>query len=278
VQSSSHRRRLLWLLLPCLLGGCGEPSAKPSAKPPPAELTWFSVGETASGAGDSLLAFDPYPRWFVGGSEQVSEAELARRRAEQDIVVHEAESLHSSDQPGMRWIAVLPPRPRRVEDLPTTQARARLELDVTHVANNELQLELTLHAGDRALWRELEHRSTNLVPFLFSLDVDGVPLRLPSTGSAHCGGIERFETVAAAGGSRRWKLRVTRASVRALVVGIRGVSPIKSVGFVAAFSERKHIGWAAYDGEHPSPALLELPFKGEPILIRSKRVAVPWDR
>ncbi len=280
MQASSHRRLLLWSLLPCLLGGCGASPPQPERQTPPAELTWFSVGEVEAETKGGLLAIDPYPRWFVGPPEHVSEVEIARRRAAKGKVVYEALVRVTSDEegyePGVRWIATVPPRPRRAEDLPTTQAGARLDLDVKPIDANELQLELTLHAGERALWRELEHRSTNVFPFLLGVEADGVPVRFPRMGSAHCGGISRFKTVVAAGASQRWTLRISRASVRG-ILEIASVGTPKTVGFVAVFCERKHIGWAAHDGEHPSPdTLLELPFVGDAILLRSPRVAVPW--
>ena len=128
---------------------------------------------------------------------------------------------------------------------------------------------------ERALWRESEHRSTNVLPFLFGLAVDGRPVHLESSCSAHEGGSVRFERLVEPGGSRRWSVRVDAASLRVHVVSGKGAA----LTLVALFCERQHTGWATGEGELPSPdPQLALPFEGEPVLIRSNTAVVPAER
>lgn len=266
----SLRHVLLLALTPLWIGACGEPS--PAA--PPAALTWFAIGGDAHDLGDAratqsgVLDLGTTPRWFTGQPELISEAELARRRAAMGIVVEEARIEEGDTPAGMRWIAAPPPKPRRIEDLPTSIDGARLELSAESIeAGEEVRLTLTLHAGARALWRESEHRSTNVLPFLFTLTHDGEPIRIVTNEAAHQGGIQRFEQIVEAGASRRWTLRLRTASLEPHGEG--------ELTITAAFCERQHTGWAALDGEHPARDTgVEIPFEGDPVLIRSESARV----
>lgn len=271
VVTPRHAHPPLLMLACVLLCACGDTPPVPE----PAHLTWFTLDgdrhnlREARAAQTELLRLDPWPRWFIGPAELVSIAEIERRRKAEGVVVEEARIVESGTPPGMRWLATVPVRPRRLTDVPLTQTGARLELTFDHTdAPGELRLTLTLHAGERALWRECEHRTTNVLPFLFTIAVGGNPVRVPVTCAGHFGGSTRFVRLVEPGASRRWAVRVDAASVREHGTGAMTIS--------AVFSERQHTGWAALEGELPGPdPSLELPFEGAPVMIRSLAAAVP---
>lgn len=264
------------LVLVLLLGGCGEQPNAP--QPPPPVLTWFALGgdvhdlREARRRHSDLLRLGSTPRWFVGPPELVSDAEVARRRAAAGIVVEEARLVEGDTPPGMRWLGTTPPLPRRIEEIARHPEGPQLSLGLERRdTDNELRLEISLRAGSRPLWRQAEHRSTNVLPFLFALSVNGEPVRVETTGAAHCGGISRFHQLVAAGATRAWTLRLDATSLP--------LQEADEVSITALFCERKHTGFAALDGEHPAPQVdLETPYTGDATLIRSNTVTLKLER
>ena len=257
-------------LLPVLAaGGCGgEQEAQRSRMP-----SWFALIPVEA-EGDHRLVLDPEPRWFHGMPKLVSLAELERQRQAAGIVVLEARRAEEGGRPGMRWVPTSPPLSAYLDGLPKRLGGVRLELEARLLpTSGDLELRLTLHAGERPLWREKEHRAENAHPFLIGLYADDEPLRRPHRGSAKCGGVSRFHEVVAAGSRRSWTLVVRRSSVEALL----GNRPTRELSVVAAFSERQHDSTTLSEGARlePDPSL-EPPFGNDQFVIRSPCAKVNW--
>lgn len=236
------------ILLACLgvLAACGSKPApqRPEARTRPAP-TFLSLGgeryrlsEAREAQGRSLALVEE-PRWFDGAPKTAA-------------------------------------LPVNLSDVPQRDRGAWLELTIEQGDADALLLALTLHAGaERPLWREHEHRWTNVVPFLFGLYADGVPVRVPWEGSGKMGGIQAFVSLAAAGETRRWRLRLERASLDALL----GERAGQAIEIVAVFGERQHSSHATLGPEYAKPlgdAFRDPPpLEGAPIVVRSAVVRIP---
>lgn len=93
---------------------------------------------------------------------------------ENDRLTVQTNVLQVIQQP--RWFKGSKP-PDTLDDVPLTNQAASLTLEIKPSANQHvLHLMLTLKAQERTVWRELEHRWTNIIPFLFAFTVDGKPI------------------------------------------------------------------------------------------------------
>lgn len=254
-------RALLLAILCLVVSGCGAQDTPPRAMP-----TWFSVGgdvyrfDEARAAQAGALSLGTYPRWFEG-----LPIDRADRPPDPPGTVR-LEATVEGD-PSRRVTAAMP-LPDRLRGLPRTHLGAQLTLAARTLPSSEdLELTLTLRAGARPLWREIEHRCTNVAPFLIGLFADGRPVRVAHQGSGKFGGIRSFVRLVEPNTERTWVLRIRRASVRA---HLGKPSPAK-LELVAAFSERQHSGIAldALAG-HVTPDVpdFEAPFE-EQVLLRS---------
>ncbi len=228
------------------LAACGTEPAAPqpasSARPAPTFLSLggerYRLSEAREAQGRSLALVEE-PRWFDGAPKT-------------------------------------PAPPKYLADVPLRDRGARLELSIEDGDAETLILSVTLHAGaERPLWREHEHRWTNVVPFLFGVYAGGVPVQVPWEGSAKMGGIQDFVELVAAGKSRRWALRLDRASLDALL-GERGERRLE---LIAVFGERQHSSYATLGPEYAKPmddAFQDPPpFEDAPVVVRSARVPLP---
>ena len=121
----------------------------------------------------------------------------------------------------------------------------------------------------------LEHRWTNIVPFLFAFVADDGPIGCKGPPSfSKFGGVKWMMGVVRKGKSTTWTLKVDADSITAAL----GPHSYKTISVVAAFSEFQHepLLKAVADDERPSDAFSEH-FKGPPITIRSNDVRLTFD-
>ena len=257
-------------LLGLLLGGCGETA--PVVRPIP---IWFALGSEVPDYADAramqstALAIRPEPRWFSGLPRRATPADLAARHVAGE---HILEAVASEDVGGPRWIPTVLALPPKLQDLALSDQGAVLDLEARVLPqSSDIELRLELRASLRPVWREVEHRWTNTVPFLIGIYADGRTVHRRSSGSAKCGGTQSFVKLVESGCSRQWVLRVKRESVTRLLAE----QPARILGFVAVFSERQHSEHAVHGGALPSPARLNPPFERQ-ILVRSRIAAIRW--
>lgn len=164
--------------------------------------------------------------------------------------------------------------PGAIDTLPLVDEGARLVLDVVPEPDDPsiLTFTLTLSATDRPLSREVEHRSTNVLPFLFAFAADGkaVTTRKRDEGFMRMGGASGLVGLVGTNDAKTWRLRVTADSVERLLP-----RPLPdSLAIVAAFSERQHSpgAWGCPMPSTPPQAEHEAPIEGSVVLVRSNVV------
>ena len=228
---------------------------------------WFSLGGEVYHAREridaekSLLEFDPQPRWFTGFPRPATKEEFTAWLKKQMGQSQLEEPTEASYQ-----IPTAPPYPKQLADVPTQALGSSLSLAAEKGATaDEISFVLTLTAGERAVRREIEHRFTNVVPFLFALYADGQAVTRELEGVRKEGGAHQFLEIVPAKEKKVWQLRVDQNSLAAIVP--RGT---KVVTVVAAFSERQHQGY----GPDGALSLEHFDLKQIPpqILIRSNVV------
>jgi hypothetical protein len=224
-------RRLLFAL-PLLLAGC---QASLQGQP-----TWLALGREIyqerdlAAAEAQPLAFVPEARWFVGLPREVSTAEF------------EAARTHASGDPttperfdGRHFLPNPPPYPQSLTDIPRHDHGVRLALRCTPATPaHPLTLDLTLTTDTLPVYREVEHRFTNTLPFLFALFIDGHPLTIRPRGFGKFGGIESMMPLATPGHPRRWHLVMDAESLWALLPDRQP----HTITIVAAFANSQHLG------------------------------------
>lgn len=225
------RRFLLAVLVAS--AGCGT---APAAPPP----SFFSLGgdvyhaEDRREAEQQLLRFGAEPRWFVGYPRQVTREAYEAWEKQQGGVSRQEPS---EGEPAYQ-IPTRPAYPRSVETLPRRDQGATLRLTAEHdgtPAADEIVLKLELAAGDRAIQREIEHRRTNVLPFLFCFTADGKPVSRECPGGVSDGGTKKFVELAPAKSRKTWTLRIATDSLASLLPAGTGEASL-----VAVFSERQH--------------------------------------
>lgn len=171
---------------------------------------WYALGgplyfaHTREDAQRSILSFDAEPHWFPGYGEGPDS------------------------------------RPRAIDLVETNPHGASLAVSVNphEVDPRLLRLSLTLTAGDEALVREVEHRHTNVLPFLFALRADGrsVTSRVERSMWGRIGGAPRFADLVGANAQRHWDLVVTASSLERLLP-----DPLpEEIELAVVFGERQH--------------------------------------
>ncbi len=248
-----HRAGGSLLLATALLAGCAAPRPR----------------------SNSLLGT---PYWYpLGAPLSLQQSSTSDERPELAQVVAEAYFAGDADRLAAARLSFVPgPRyfdgvasPRVLDGLPTDVNGARLTLDVAVDDLEEtLVLTLTLTAGDRDLVRAVEHRFTNIVPFLFAIYADGESPMVVPAYTNRLGGVRSAMPLVAAGESRAWRLTVELESLLALFDGAKPAV----IHIVAAFSERQHDPcWVA--GELPEPRAHLVGWQNR---IQRLCAATPW--
>lgn len=237
-------------LLVCLVGCCltfpslvdaqTQPVVDNEPGPP-----WFALGRDVyrahelQAAEGKLLEFLPQSRWFQAFPKPVTKAEYD---AWLKLQTKQTRLQDQEVPPNGEPVYQVPGEvsyPRRVEDLSQVDRGVRLQLGTEpSAAAGELNLTLTLSTKARGVRREVEHRYTNVVPFLFQILADGKPLAAqPETVFSMRGSHSLVELVPA-NDSKTWHLRVDQKSLERLLP-----AETKELTVTAAFSERQHVLW-----------------------------------
>ena len=201
--------------------------------------SWFPLGGEVHhqnkrfDAQKEILRFKSEPRWFLGFPEEVTKDEFEAWKKKQNAAM----DIQFPKERGYQ-IPSSPPYPKSVEDIPRQNQGAALQLHIENAdVPGELIFTLTLAAGERVVRREVEHRWTNVLPFLFAFFADGkaVSHKLASFGKV--GGVNTLVDLVPPRTQKGWRLRVATESIDALVA-----PEVQELAIVAAFSERQHEG------------------------------------
>lgn len=190
-------------------------------------VAWVALEKERPWADDphAVFAFDPAPRWFPGMGE--------------------------------------PLPPRTPAEIPTADRGVTLHLSGIE-GEGGLVLCLTLSTENRVVYREVEHRVSNEIPFLFGFIISGEPVRIARPTQGAWSGGRTLVKVVEPGESRTWRIPVDGASIDRVV----GRS-VGRVSIVAVFSERQPRA-AALAAEWSKTDIDVLPSTMEGTLARSE--------
>ena len=260
----------------------------PTTKPSDVAATqpsWLPLGGWAYQERDvewaekRVLSFEAHARWFMGYGHPVSKREfdeyVARQREARAIT-----DKFDIGQPDGRYSLPSPlPYPRTLNDLPLSDRGVTLSFHVGVTPDpNVLGFEIILASSRRPVWREVEHRSTDVVPLLFAVYIDG---KLPHFSSAFekMGGSRRsIELIRVGGGQRKWSLKVNAESLKKILPD----DEPHAVMIIAAFSERQRmpfldldsLEWDQFvDGRE---LLTPAGHDGPQVLVRSNAAEIRW--
>jgi hypothetical protein len=255
VFTSNVKRIAQALLLALLLAGPGTASIAQNDS-----LMWFPLGAPFRVCDpDTILGGD------VEKKSPAYDGIVAEVYQEGRVVQVQSQSLSLVAEP--RWFRTAQ-LPKTLGDVPLSDQGGSLSLDFAMTTNGLFRFILKVHCTDRGLWREVEHRWTNLIPFLFTFYADGVPVRAPMPKEwGRFGGVNGMTILAAKGAFYESDLTVDPKTILALVPGAR----VSELSVVAAFGESQHefIGSPGLRG--PWRPILD-DYKGPPIFIRSNLV------
>ena len=190
---------------------------------------------------------------------------------ENDCLTVQTNVLQFIQQP--RWFKGTKP-PDSIPDIPMTNQGASLSLQIKSTGNPTLlRLVLTLKAEERSVWRELEHRWTNTIPFLFAVTVDGKPIDSITPQSwGKLGGVDWMREQVPSGKSKTWDILLGARSVTLALNHSRRTA----VTIVAAFSEYQHQPLALFGGS-VGDGVITADFKGPPITVRSNEATLEYN-
>ncbi|MBS0203579.1 MAG: hypothetical protein JSS49_11810 [Planctomycetes bacterium] len=230
---------------------------------------WFPLGgevyheRDRHEAARSVLKFRAEPHWFLGFPKPANQQEFEAWLKSLPGLQQDFEL-----QDGQFQIPTAPAQPQKLTDLPLQDQGASLKFTVEPSTNPEiLEFRLDLTATGRAIRREIEHRHTNVIPFLFAFYVDGKAIRKEATSHGTDGGSRNLVELVPAKSHQQWSLRVARKSMETILP-----ADAATVTIVAAFAERQHeeaTESPRFDGE-----VWDLRQISRQILIRSNPVTV----
>jgi hypothetical protein len=270
-----HRFHILCLIAAITAAGCkGLRSRPPHATALVGQPSWLPLGpevyheQDVAASAEGVLRFRREPRWFVGfprpGTREQFDAHMARSSSETSLI---------ETQDGVYAIPSQPAFPTSIDDLSLDDQGSRLTLAISATDDpNILNMQLRLTAGRKPLFRQVEHRWSNTLPFLFAFYVDGQAVSIPSEGFGKLGGIVSLAPLIEAGQTGRWNVRVDAGSIRGLLPD----SSSHVVSIVAAFSNSQHEGRHVGAIHLGSPVLEDGDV--ESMVIRSEPAELEWDR
>jgi hypothetical protein len=273
-------QRAYFIFLLSLAAGC-HPAARPSpatASAPVTPASWFSLGgethdvEDIDPAEKLPLAFDPQPQWFLL-MDPMPPALNVNDGHFDTVTQPTRQSLGSPDASEYRL-----PYPKSPRDLPLEDRGVRLNFEAATTNDPSLlQFSIALSAADAPVWRETEHRWTNIVPLLFCFYVDRKPVTRELGWYGKVGGIQNYIVAVAAHRTRNWAFHVQEASVRQFLPDAK---PHRVV-ILCAFSETQHEWYASaldysfmYATNEITPPTRH---RGAQVLVRSNAVDLDWD-
>ena len=137
--------------------------------------SWFPLGgeivhaEGLDTAQEGILSFGTKPRWFKSFPKTVS-----KQKYEEWLKENPGISDTQNERGSEFFIPSELPFPKNIESLSLKNQGASLQFQISNGINEkELILHITLTANERAIIREVEHRATNTLPFLFAFFLDG---------------------------------------------------------------------------------------------------------
>jgi hypothetical protein len=243
---------------------------------------WFALGGEVYHARDRIeaqrqrLKFKNQPRWFHGFSRYATKAEYERWRAEQRGKVELQQSPLTDDAGEPLYpLPNPPPFPRKLTDLTTIDRGVRLKLSVQPDRDNALAILATLSTKQLPVFREVEHRWTNITPLLFAFYSDGKAITGQLEGFGKTGGSEQFVELAEPDRPHTWHLTADGQSLLALLPHRRP----QNVTIVALFAEKQQTGHFTGDAaaelmgvESFNPRIGQRAM----ILVRSDPVTLRW--
>lgn len=268
------------------LQGCVQPTKPPAEFPLTGQPTWFPLGKEIyhetehREAEKEILALVMEPRWFLGYSREVTareyDAYLETRRQQGDKF-----SIQETPD-GKHYVPATPPYPKTLEDLPLVDHEVQLAMQAAATADPHIiTLNLQLTSPDRTVYREVEHRWTNVLPFLFTFYIDGKAYPSPNEGFGKSGGMHQFIELVPSRGHRDWSIKVDADSLKKLLPDAKP----HELAIVAAFSERQHEGHVSDgdllkalhdDGESPHAGKDVDPETARQLLLRSNVARIRW--
>ncbi len=231
---------------------------------------------------------DGNPMWFpLGAAFRIcSPGTIIGGDAEKTLPAYDrivSEVYHSHDRlevqkttlsavPEPRWFKGSSP-PESLQALASSDQGASLRLEIQTTTNGLLCFALTLEAQERNLWREVEHRWTNITPFLFCFFADGKAVRPKGPDSwEKFGGANSMTKLVDKGRAHAWQLNVDPKTILSLLEG----AEFHELTVVAAFSEYQQIYPGGMFDDKGKPALSD-GFTAPPIVIKSNPVKVTYD-
>ena len=281
-------RNFLPLILAIIGFPCIAMSAPPATQPamPPGQPTWIPLGDwvyqekTVDEVEKQLLAFSRWGTWFVPYAHEVSKTQFEayiRARLKEPTYAVEA------DDHGPFSLCDAFPLPTRINEVKTNDRGVTLALDIKPVSQTVLRFKMTLKSDQRTVWREIEHRHTDVVPLLFAIYIDGKPFNADKEqNGGRFGGLpQSIQLIPAGGGKHDWSLQVDAASINKLLPD----QSKHTVMFFAAFSE---VHWMdffnnPYEFSIESTQRLESRISppeghdGPQILVRSNAAEIQWN-
>lgn len=157
--------------------------------------------------------------------------------------------------------------PASIQDVQMSDQGASLILAIDPNTNGLFRVTLRVDARRRDLWREIEHRWTDITPFLFAFFADGKPVRMESTGWSKFGGVKSMTRLAPKGGLYELNLTVDPSSIIALIPSTN----FNELVIVASFGEYQHEAPRLKQNGAERPPISE-DYSGPPIIVRSNEV------
>ncbi len=241
---------LIWICLAAFFAcGCASTRSTATDATPPEQPSWFALGGEVYHEQDrfelhkQVLEFVGQPRWFLAIPKRVNKEEFEalleseKTKTEFEPPGPNHQCFSSPDTDGKYLIDIRMPYPKNIEEIPLVDQGASLRLEITETKTpSVMRFKLTLKASERTVCRELEHRCTNITPFLFAFFADGKPVSRPWGDFGKFGGTNGLVELVEKGQEYTWDLKVDTKSIDALLPD----TPVRSLQIVACFSERQH--------------------------------------
>lgn len=257
--------KLVTAIAVLLLCGCSTTPSQTSPVDVDGQSMWFPLGAAFRICSPGTILNGDAEKTLPAYDRIVPEVYHSNLR-------HEVQKTTLSVVSDPRWFKGSSPS-QSLPALASSDQGASLGFEIHPATNGLLRFVLTLEAQDRNVWREVEHRWTNITPFLFSFFADGKAVRPKGPDSlGKFGGVNSMIMLVEKGKARTWKLTVDSKTILALLSS----TGVEELTVVAAFSEYQQTYPGGMFGEDGKPAFSD-GFTGPPIVIRSNPVTVTYD-
>ena len=252
-------KHLIIILVAASTSGCVS-----SPNTPPAEPTWFPLGASFRVCRPGTILGGDTDKIGPTYDDIIAEVHHKGHRLE-------VQKTTLSVVPDPRWFKGSQ-LPKTVHAVPLSDQGALLTFQIQPTTNGLLRFVLTLEAKERDVWREVEHRWTNVTPFLFAFFADGKAVRPKEPDSwSKIGGINSMIKLVDKGKTHIWNLTVDPKTILALLPNTK----FDELSIVAAFSESQHQLPGMSDIERNLKFYSKL--EGPQVVIRSNPVKMTFD-